>query len=145
MALPYARQWISHPLIADVTAGAVVFIVVLVIAAFIGSAISASAKMSRLSFVNHVRGFGLGVLRGAILVCLAYLPLSWTFPGGELPEWAGDAQTRPFLKAGSKFLAELAPTAFVEMGAQTIGDFKDAIGIGKKVDNKLERANIFEK
>lgn len=132
MARPYTRQWISHPLISDIATGAVIFIVVLVVATLIGGAIAAVIKKSPLSPVDRILGFGFGVVRGAILVCLAYLLLGWAFRADEQPKWIAEAKTKSLLETGSNFLAGLVPEKFLEMGAETIK--KTGQEIRKEID-----------
>ncbi|MGE0736485.1 MAG: CvpA family protein [Alphaproteobacteria bacterium] len=138
-ARPYAREYISHPLISDIATGAVIFIVVLVVATLIGSAIAGAVKKSTLSPVDRALGFCFGVVRGAILVSLAYLLLGWAFRADEQPKWIADAKTKPLLETGSKLLADLAPAGFLEMGAQTIKDAKDKLSTGQELNKNLEK------
>ena len=68
---PYARDLIPHELAADVAAGAAIFVVALVVLSLLTRALSDRVKDSALNALDRSLGFVFGLLRGAVLVCLA--------------------------------------------------------------------------
>ena len=68
---PYARDLIPHELVADAAAGAAIFVVALVVLSLLTRALSDRVKDSALNALDRSLGFVFGLLRGAVLVCLA--------------------------------------------------------------------------
>ena len=54
----------------------------------------------------------LGLVRGFVLVSIAYLALSWALPPAEQPQWVRAAKTMPLLEQGSAMLIAVAPSEF---------------------------------
>lgn len=106
-ARPFARELISLPLLADVAAGGVIFIVALLILSLLTRAVSRRVQDSALNAVDRSLGFVFGLLRGALLVCLAYIPLAWLMSPGEQPAWLHDARTRPLVEQGAGIIQAL--------------------------------------
>jgi membrane protein required for colicin V production len=100
-ARPIAREFISLPLLADVAAGGVIFIVALLIFSLITRAVARRVQNSALNAVDRSLGFVFGLLRGALLVCLAYIPISWLMAPSEQPAWIRDARARPLVEQGA--------------------------------------------
>lgn len=103
-ARPLARDIISMPLLADVAAGGVIFIIALLVLSLLTRAISRRVQDSALNAVDRSLGFVFGLLRGALLVCLAYIPLAWLMSPGEQPAWLRDARTRPLIEQGADMI-----------------------------------------
>jgi len=103
-ARPVAREMISMPLLADVAAGGVIFIVALLILSLLTRAVSRRVQDSALNAVDRSLGFVFGLFRGALLVCLAYIPLAWLMSPGEQPAWLRDARTRPLVEQGANMI-----------------------------------------
>jgi len=103
-ARPFAGQFIAMPLLADVAAGGVIFIAALLVLSLLTRALARRVQDSALNAVDRSLGFLFGILRGALLVCLAYIPIAWLMPAGEQPAWLRDARSRPMVEQGSTIL-----------------------------------------
>lgn len=108
-AKPYLRQYIEMQLLADILTGVGIFVVALVIFSTISHLIARVVKGSALSAVDRSLGFVFGVVRGAVLVCLAYLLLTWVFPETRRPPWLENARMLPWVQAGAEYLKSLVP------------------------------------
>lgn len=108
-ARPYLRQYIEMQLLADILTGVGIFVVALVIFSTISHLIARVVKGSALSAVDRSLGFVFGIARGAVLVCLAYLLLTWVFPETRRPPWLENARMLPWVQAGSEYLKSLVP------------------------------------
>ncbi|TSD88890.1 CvpA family protein [Mycobacterium sp. KBS0706] len=108
-ARPYLRQYIEMQLLADILTGVGIFVVALVIFSTISHLIARVVKGSALSAVDRSLGFAFGVVRGAVLVCLAYLLLTWVFPETRRPPWLENARMLPWVQAGAEYLKTLVP------------------------------------
>ena len=149
---------VKETIIADVSAGAVIFIVILVILSLAAAFISRRVQSSDIGTLDRSLGFLFGLLRGAFIVCLAYLMLIQFIPPKDHPKWIKEAKTLPALEYGSTMLVQVSPK-FISGGLETaqtwdeklmrtlkdagkvVGGMKDdiskAAGGYKKEDRKL--------
>lgn len=112
IASAFARQFISSPLIADGVAGGALFLVTLFALSLISGLIASRVRGSTVGSVDRSLGFVFGLLRGFVLVSIAYLAMSWAVPPAEQPEWVRAAKTMPLLERGSALLVAVAPQEF---------------------------------
>lgn len=110
-----------HSIVAKVTIGSAVFLVVLIVVHLITSHISDTVLDSRVGAIDRVLGLGFGVVRGFILVVIPYMfavsflckdgPARGMTQGcqpGELPEWVESAQSKNMIRStGSSLFAVL--------------------------------------
>ncbi len=108
---PFAREHIPNELIADVAAGAVMFVGFLVLFSVLGNLIARLIQGSALSAIDRSLGFVFGLLRGAVLVSLIFLVLVWLYPADQEPSWMNEARSRPWVERGALALYALIPEA----------------------------------
>jgi membrane protein required for colicin V production len=117
-AFPYARpiaaQVLPKGMVADLAAAVAVFIVVLIVLSLLTSAISRRVKASSLSALDRTLGLIFGLVRGVIVVCLAYIALNWALPPANQPRWVEEARTKKLLSTGADALRSLVPPALRE-------------------------------
>jgi membrane protein required for colicin V production len=124
VALPYVRpiaQRYIHTTgaIADAVAVGAVFIVVLVVLSVVTSRIARRVKSSSLSAVDRTLGLMFGLARGALLVCIAFIALSFVLPrGAGQPRWMAESRTLPLVADATDELTRLMPDAFRRQAAQ---------------------------
>jgi membrane protein required for colicin V production len=110
--LPYARPfiapYISNTTIADVTGGAVIFLLVLLVSSFVTHGIARQVRKSAISAVDRSLGFAFGLLRGLVLACLCFMVVDKLMAPDE-PVVLTNAKTRPLLAAGSRLIQSLVP------------------------------------
>lgn len=116
-AAPYAGKVIETPWIADLTAGGVLFIVTLFVLSLSSHAISRRVKGSPLGVLDRSLGFVFGLLRGALLISLAYLAFSWVQPVKDQPKWVRSAKTMPLIEQGADLIIILIPETFLDRKA----------------------------
>lgn len=114
--LPVVGDYVSNEIVADVAAGAVLFVVTLTVLSIVTGSVSSRVRDSQLNALDRSLGFAFGVLRGAILVSLVYLGLEWVMPPAQQPAWLRDARSAPLLQAGADMLRSVAPES-LEPGA----------------------------
>lgn len=121
-AQPLFRQYIDTAIVADIAAGASLFLVTLLVLSIITKAVSDRVRRSALNSVDSSLGFVFGVARGAVLLCLAYILVIMVTE--EPPGWLAEAKTRPWLERGAGMLRTMAPNGFgsVEDGARQASD-----------------------
>lgn len=108
-AQPFFREMIQSKLLADVTAGAVLFLAALVILSLFARAVSRRVKDSALGALDRALGFLFGLLRGALIVCIAYLVYILVVSPKDRPDWVVKARTTPLMGIGGQTLVVLLP------------------------------------
>lgn len=111
---PFARKHIPYQLAADAVAGAGVFLVVLVALSLISNAIARRVRDSEIGALDRSLGFVFGLLRGALVLSLAYLALVQFVPPREHPDWITGARSLPLVAYGAGLVAAIAPTEIRE-------------------------------
>lgn len=106
---PYAREIIDIPLLADIAAGAAIFIVTFIAISIVSSTIARRINESRLGPVDRSLGFVFGVARGAAIVCIAYLMITWALPPEDQPDWLREARSMPIVEYGARLIARAVP------------------------------------
>lgn len=104
---PYARDFIQPPLLADFAAGMTIFILAMIALSIVTRAIATRVQGSRLGPVDRSLGFVFGALRGAVLICLAYIPVQWLMTPQEQPSWLRSARLLPLVEWGSTAIGQL--------------------------------------
>ncbi len=106
---PFTRDLIELQWVADLTAGTTLFIVSLVALSIITRAISKRVQASMLNALDRSLGFLFGIVRGAVLVSLAYVFVEMAQPVSEQPPWLRSARSMPVIEAGARLLRSLIP------------------------------------
>ncbi|MDJ0894867.1 MAG: CvpA family protein [Alphaproteobacteria bacterium] len=86
-----------------------VFVVSLVALSVAGHAVASMVRGSALNSVDRSLGFLFGLARGGLVVCLAYLVLTFAYPPAEQPLELRQARTLPLIERGAEALRELVP------------------------------------
>lgn len=136
-ARPYARSVIPIELIADLVAGVVIFVVTLVLLSFVTRGAAGLVKASALNFLDRSLGFLFGLVRGAVIVCVAYLGLVWLMPPHEQPGWLHEARSMPLIERGAAMLRGLVPDHARTAGSKAAGNVQD------KAEKILETQKVF--
>ena len=107
---PYARDLVAIPLLADIGAGMVLFLLVLVVLSVLTRLLAARVRGSTLGALDRSLGLAFGVARGAVILALGWLVLAWALPQPEdRPAWVQEAKSRRLVESGAGLLARLAP------------------------------------
>jgi membrane protein required for colicin V production len=113
---PYARQLITIDIVADFGAGIVIFVLSLVILSLMTRRISKKVKESPLNAVDRSLGFLFGLLRGALIVCIAYIGLGMFYPQDDRPQWISEARSMELIEPGAALLVALIPENLTAAG-----------------------------
>ncbi|WP_455373511.1 CvpA family protein [Limibacillus halophilus] len=138
---PYIMKVISSELVAQIVSGVVVFIGVLIIISLISHGLSKRVKESALGALDRSLGFVFGLVRGAVLVCLCWLLLSWVLPAEERPEWVQEAKSLPLIEVGAEALAALVPEDIREESIEAVESARETTGeaVREKVQEEVDR------
>jgi membrane protein required for colicin V production len=118
--VPFSERFLPKGPIANIAAGAAVFLVALIILSIITGSISKRVSQSGMSSFDRLFGLLFGIVRGAVLVSLAFIALNWYFPDKSEPKWVTEARSRPFLQAGADILESLVPAKWREQAKTTV-------------------------
>ncbi len=130
---PFARQLTTIDIVADFGAGIVIFVVSLVILSLLTRSISKKVKDSALNAVDRSLGFLFGLLRGALIVCIAYIGLGMFYPQDDRPQRISEARSMELIGPGAALLVALIPENFTAAG---FGDEEDGSEEKKDADGK---------
>lgn len=123
---PFAETYIQPDWLAQIVAGAALFIVALVVLHLLSHILSGWVRAGRLNALDRSLGLLAGLATAAIVISVAFLFLSDIF-GDEPPGWVETARTRPLVESGALMVRELLPVG-------TIGD------VGETLERAQDRA-----
>ncbi len=111
-AQPYVASVVAAKnFVVPISAG-IVFIVVLIVLSIISAWIGGLVRESALSGLDRSLGLVFGVIRGGVIVCLAYIGLSLFLLPTEWPAPVVNARFLPFAHSGAVMLVSLLPPQY---------------------------------
>jgi membrane protein required for colicin V production len=132
LAQPYARKYIEVTLFADIAAGVSIFVLALIVLTILSHALSKNVRDSALGAVDRSLGLLFGLVRGAVLVCLAYLVMAWAIPKDDRPVWVAQSRTLPLVQQGADLLLKILPESALKEGEDAVG--AATTGLGQAID-----------
>lgn len=108
--IPMARSMISQPWLASLLAYAVVFLAVFIPLAFISHRFSEQVKNSPIGPLDRAAGVAFGVVRGLVMVGLAYLAFTYFVPIRNQPRWVTQAGLLPMVQSTADVLLSVVPS-----------------------------------
>jgi len=120
-------RFVTTPLLADLIAGAGLFVISLIILTILTGYLARFADSSALSPINRTLGLIFGLARGVLLVSLAYLVVDVSLPQNDRPAWIKEAKSERFLAKGADLLREALPESFQVRSAAVADDAHRAL------------------
>lgn len=119
---PYARELVAIELLADVGTGIAIFIVTLTVLALLTRSLSRPVQDSALNILDRSLGFLFGLLRGAVIISVAFIAVELLITRNEQPPWIREAKSMPLIVQGADLTRDLTrdvarrifPSFFVE-------------------------------
>ena len=108
-ARPFARDWIGNELIADIAAGAAIFVVSMIILTFISHAIVGGVRGSSFGMLDRSFGLLAGLAIGSIVVSGGYIFSQQVLEMTDQSSFYRGSKTLPLVKRGATVLASAAP------------------------------------
>ncbi|MAH84171.1 MAG: hypothetical protein CBB68_07480 [Rhodospirillaceae bacterium TMED8] len=105
----FTRQLISMELVADLTTGVGTFLVTLVFLSIVTRSISKRVQASALNALDRALGFLFGLIRGALIVIIAYIGLDLVIPQDNRPDFVKNARTMKLIELSARELIILLP------------------------------------
>ena len=115
---PWMRKQFSDPTTADLTAFGVVFLVTLIVLWIVAGALSNLVRGSTLGGLDRTLGLVFGLVRGAVLVAVAYVLVGMAIPIVQWPTPVLDARFLPTVHDGAVWLASQVPPRYRPAVAQ---------------------------
>lgn len=112
MVQPWARMQVKDTALADTLAFIGVFVIVLVLLSLIAGAIAGAIRSSALGGLDRTLGLVFGLLRGAALVCVAYILAGLAIPVDQWPAPIMEARALPFVYHGAAWASDHMPPGF---------------------------------
>lgn len=111
-AQPYARRVIALDLAADLAAGVIIFIFTLVFLSMMTRAVSRKVQDSALNALDRALGFLFGLLRGALIVVIAYIGLELVMPRDNQPAFIQEARAMQLIEPAKTELLAMLPDRY---------------------------------
>jgi membrane protein required for colicin V production len=109
---PYVASVVSAKNFVVPVSAAIVFVAVLIVLSILSAWIGGLVRDSALSSLDRSLGIVFGVVRGGIIVCLAYIGLSLFLVPAEWPAPVTNARFLPDAHAGAVMLVSLLPPEY---------------------------------
>ena len=119
---PYLLNVITVEFIASLITGVGLFLVTLVLFSVLTRILSNRIQQSSLGALDRSLGLLFGFARGAVIVVLAWMALSYMVTEEERPAWIQEAKTRNLAEIGAGYLLALVPPSLLERGDEAIDD-----------------------
>jgi membrane protein required for colicin V production len=111
-ATPLAAQYIQPEWVADLVAGAALFIIALIVFHLISHMLSGWVRSGRLNALDRSLGLLAGLVSALLVICVGYLFMSNTLED-DTPDWIETARTRPAVERGALLVRDLLPPDIV--------------------------------
>lgn len=108
-AIPVTRSWFGTSWLADAVAYAGVFLVVLIPLSFVSYRLSEGVRHSPVGTLDRSLGIVFGLLRGLVLVAIAYIVFSLIVVPRDQPGWVRHARLLPLIQSSSEVVLSLLP------------------------------------
>jgi membrane protein required for colicin V production len=122
---------VTTPLLAELIAGAGLFLAALIVLTIVTGSLAGLVQSSALSPIDRTLGLIFGVVRGAVLVSVAYFVVDITLPPNDRPNWLTQARSQPLLAEGAGMLRRVLPDSLQLKNAPTEGEMQRALGQAK--------------
>lgn len=106
---PFLDRLIQPTWLADAITGVGLFVISLIVLGLISTVVSGAVRKSSAGALDRSLGFLFGLVRGAVIVCVAWLAMSWALPAAEQPMWLREARTLPLVERGANLLLSMVP------------------------------------
>jgi membrane protein required for colicin V production len=107
--IPLARSLVQQDWLASLLAYAAVFLAVFIPMAFMTSRFSDSVKHSPIGPLDRAAGVAFGVVRGLVIVGLAYLAFTYFVAIRNQPRWLTEARLMPVVQSTADVLLSVVP------------------------------------
>ena len=108
--VPMAKSLVSTAWLASIIAYVAVFLAVFIPFAFMSHHFSQSVKNSPIGPLDRAAGIAFGVVRGMVIVGLAYMAFTYFVPIRHQPRWVTEARLLPLVQDAADVLLSVIPS-----------------------------------
>lgn len=137
----HARAFVPVPLLADLVTGIAIFVAALLVLSFLVGRIVDAVAQSEQNSLDRALGFLFGLFRGALLLCAAYLVVSWVVPPAEQPGWVREARVTPLIRDGALEIERLVPAEFAAESRLATSRAEERMRSAIEAERLLDRLN----
>lgn len=119
---PIAREAIDPDWLGSILAAVVIFVAVYLLVQVIAGALTRGVHRSSLGSIDRAAGFGVGLLRGLVVLGVFHLIFNLITPPQRVPAWVQDSWLYPLAGQSARVLQQVAPE-----GGAAAGRFGPAI------------------
>jgi len=113
--IDFAAQYLPPPpLISKIAVGAAAFLLVLLFMSLISVKLGDLVLESAAGPFDRTVGFAYGLVRGLLIVVVAYLGYIWLVPREKHEDWVRNAQSLPVIETVSQFVITFLPDDIAE-------------------------------
>jgi membrane protein required for colicin V production len=105
---PFAARYIEPEWLSDLIAGAVLFIIALIVFHLVSHMLSGWVRSGRLNALDRSLGLLAGLFTAALVISVGYLFMSDVW-ADDAPNWVENARTRPAVERGALLVRDLLP------------------------------------
>jgi membrane protein required for colicin V production len=110
-----ASQYLEPPIVAKIALGGGVFLVVLIIVSLISIKISDYVVDSAAGAFDRTLGLAYGLVRGLVLVVIAYIFYGWLTPLENQEPWIKNARSMPIINSVKDVILAFVPADIADM------------------------------
>lgn len=107
--IPMMRSMASEAWLASLLAYAVAFLAIFIPLAFMSHRFSATVKHSPIGPLDRAAGVAFGIVRGLVIVGLAYLAFTYFVPIRNQPRWVTEARLLPMVQSAADVMLSVVP------------------------------------
>jgi membrane protein required for colicin V production len=137
----FARKQIAEPVLADIACAVGLFVVLLIVLGFFNHAISTRVHASSLGPLDKSLGLVFGLLRGVVLVALAYMAMTdWFMPDKKTrPDVINQARTEPYVEMAATFIKSKIPQEWKDRATAVFNEGEKAVEQGKELNDTIQK------
>jgi membrane protein required for colicin V production len=130
-------RFVTTPLLADLIAGASLFLGSLIVLTILTSQIARLAQWSALTPIDRTLGLMFGIARGVVLVVALYFALDIFLPPNDWPSVLRDAKSQPLLAEGADIVRGILPASLQLNSASTLENAQHVLGQAKAAHDAM--------
>ena len=108
--VPMTKSLVNTDWLAGLLAYSAVFLAVFIPFAFMSHRFSQSVKNSPIGPLDRAAGVAFGVVRGLVIVGLAYMAFTYFVPIRQQPHWVSEAKLMPMVQDTADILLSVVPS-----------------------------------
>ena len=138
---------LPYPMVANILAYAVIFIIFVIIFSILSHFLAASIKNFGLGAIDRTLGMVFGIVRGVLFLGLLYLPIHYLVEEEQMEEWdwLETSQSRVYLNATSGWISGFIPSESMADLEQSVGQITEDVSSVTKARKKLEELDLLQK